>query len=283
MSYARSSSRSGWSRRRRRRRESSKPRSRRSGPLSPAELATRSSWTYAGGRGPDAADVVTSLTRSPAHGRRPADDVEQSTSSGQREHRAAIRARRAATRGEFTLDARWRWTVSRVLFRHTLRCSGEDHSSRPAVADGLEHSDPDTLARSEEARYGRAALRWCPYSSLLREGFASPPVTRLSRVSSYLTISTLPLRRRSAQVGGVISVALSLRSPSVAVSHLPTRWSPDFPLPGAEARQRSSVHLQRAEYSWPEGAPEALVVSLGRGRSRAIVRVLARSCPSASR
>ncbi len=32
----------------------------------------------------------------------------------------------------------------------------------------------------------------CPYSSLLREGLASPPVTRLSRVGSYPTISTLP-------------------------------------------------------------------------------------------
>src|SRR5215510_2440340 len=93
---------------------------------------------------------------------------------------------------------RWRWTVSRVLFLDTLRCRGEDHSSRPAVAGGLEHSDPDTCASEEARRTGRPS--WCPYSSLLREGFASPPVTRLSRVSSYLTFSPLPLL---AQVGGV--------------------------------------------------------------------------------
>src|SRR5215813_12114848 len=69
----------------------------------------------------------------------------------------------------------WRWTVSRVLFRFR----GEDHSSRPAVAGGLEHSDPDTCSSEELRRTGRPS--WCPYSSLLQEGFASPPVTRTAR------------------------------------------------------------------------------------------------------
>ena len=77
-----------------------------------------------------------------------------------------------------------------------------------------------------------------PYSSLLREGLAPPPVTRLSRVGSYPTISTLPVppRRRpltgacgSSAIGGVVSVALSLGSPRVAVNDLPALWSPDFP------------------------------------------------------
>ena len=35
--------------------------------------------------------------------------------------------------------------------------------------------------------------RRCPYSSLLREGLAPPPVTRLSRVGSYPTFSPLPV------------------------------------------------------------------------------------------
>src|SRR5262245_48354172 len=76
------------------------------------------------------------------------------------------------------------------------------------------------------------------YSSLLREGLAPPPVSRLSRVGSYPTISTLPepprassltTPRGSTAIGGVVSVALSLGSPRVAVSDLPALWSPDFP------------------------------------------------------
>ena len=76
----------------------------------------------------------------------------------------------------------------------------------------------------------RRPLR-CPYVSLLREGLASPPVTRLSRVGSYPTISTLPVpgRRSGPAIGGVISVALSLGFPRVAVNDLPALWSPDFP------------------------------------------------------
>src|SRR5215510_9689766 len=90
----------------------------------------------------------------------------------------------------------------------------------PATAD---------LAASAVASGGPPLLR--PYLSLLRKGFTSPPVARLSRVGSYPTISPLPLRRCAPEVGRVFSVALSLRSPPVAVSHLPALWSPDFPLP----------------------------------------------------
>ena len=84
----------------------------------------------------------------------------------------------------------------------------------------------------------RAAPHRHPYSSLLREGLASPPVTRLSRVGSYPTISPLPVPpplapspelAASTAIGGVFSAALSLGSPRVAVSDLPALWSPDFP------------------------------------------------------
>ena len=54
-----------------------------------------------------------------------------------------------------------------------------------------------TLTRTprQDLRLGDRAdsPKRCPYSSLLREGLASPPVTRLSRVGSYPTISTLPV------------------------------------------------------------------------------------------
>ena len=121
------------------------------------------------------------------------------------------------------------WTVSRVLFRLRLPLAGEDHSSRRRVATPLEHSHPDAAHRERRDRAGHP--RQHPYSSLLREGLASPPVTRLSRVGSYPTISPLPVRttKTPLAIGGVISVALSLESPRVGVTDLPTLRSPDFP------------------------------------------------------
>ena len=46
-------------------------------------------------------------------------------------------------------------------------------------------------------------------------------------------------------VGGLLSVALSIGSPRLAVSQHPALWSPDFPLlPGREAeKQRPSAGL----------------------------------------
>src|SRR5215510_13811321 len=78
------------------------------------------------------------------------------------------------------------------------------------------------LAARRPRRTGRPCLR--PYLSLLRKGFTSPPVARLSRVGSYPTISPLPPRRCAPEVGRVFSVALSLGSPPVVVGHLPALW-----------------------------------------------------------
>ena len=95
---------------------------------------------------------------------------------------------------------------------------------------------PRTRLAAQTASGGPSSR--CPYLSLLREGLAPPPVTRLSRVGSYPTFSTLPVpprrqplgaRSLASAIGGVVSVALSLGSPRVAVSDLPALWSPDFP------------------------------------------------------
>lgn len=122
--------------------------------------------------------------------------------------------------------------------------AGEDHSSRRRIAAPLERSHPDAGAvpNGSGAALRTSRPRRRPYSSLLREGLAPPPVTRLSRVSSYLTISPLPVPPRrsltrsaaSPAIGGVVSVALSLGSPRVAVSDLPALWSPDFPPAGGD-------------------------------------------------
>ena len=83
------------------------------------------------------------------------------------------------------------WTVSRVLCRRpesaarTIRLG----PPLPTGSSTLTRTPP----RSRAVRAGHPQRR--PYSSLLREGFTPPPVSRLSRVGSYPTFSPLPPRR----------------------------------------------------------------------------------------
>ena len=51
-----------------------------------------------------------------------------------------------------------------------------------------------------------------------------------SAVSSYLAVSPLPALRLGEDIGGLLSVALSVTSRCPAVSRHPALWSPDFPL-----------------------------------------------------
>ena len=74
-----------------------------------------------------------------------------------------------------------------------------------------------------------------PLAVFLRVGFTCTKAVSRNRVSSYLTISTLPSSTpKNWQAGGVISVALSLFKSTesrrtVGVTHHPALWSPDFP------------------------------------------------------
>ena len=83
--------------------------------------------------------------------------------------------------------------VSRVLFRRRVAPAPAKiiPLGRPLLAGS------STLTRTPRRDFrpdDRAdRSRRCPYSSLLREGLAPPPVTRLSRVGSYPTISPLPV------------------------------------------------------------------------------------------
>src|SRR6185369_9226706 len=64
-----------------------------------------------------------------------------------------------------------------------------------------------------------------PYSVLLLVGFTWHPTSPPNPVSSYLTLSPLPV-----ETGGLLSVALSLGSPPLDVIQHHALWSPDFPL-----------------------------------------------------
>ena len=55
------------------------------------------------------------------------------------------------------------------------------------------------------------------------------PMSPWSTVSSYLTPFTLTFTRLAARTGGIVSVALSLGSPPVAVSNCRILCCPDFP------------------------------------------------------
>ncbi len=138
--------------------------------------------------------------------------------------------------------------------------AGEDHSSRRRVAAPLERSHPDTgTTRVDRGRFGRVTLNQCPYSSLLPEGLASPPVTRLSRVGSYPTISPLPVRAETLlsseqalsrqRVSRPSAVSFLLRFPSGRPgSALPTSapcGARTFLPRTVPVRRRSSVHLRR--------------------------------------
>lgn len=63
-----------------------------------------------------------------------------------------------------------------------------------------------------------------PYSALLLAGFTWHPVSPPDPVSSYLTLSPLPV-----ETGGLLSVALSLGSPPLVITQRPALRSPDFP------------------------------------------------------
>ena len=107
----------------------------------------------------------------------------------------------------------------------TLADTGGNHLSRTPVTRRLKRPTR-RLTGEQPAQHAREARRpilsaW----SCSEWGLPSQPVTRLL-VSSYLTISPLPATRGS---GRYVSVALSLRSPSLAVSQHSALWSSDFP------------------------------------------------------
>jgi len=109
------------------------------------------------------------------------------------------------------------------------------------------------LTRALRRRFRAGHLRQHPYSSLLREGLAPPPVARLSRVGSYPTISTLPVPPleilSNPELHRPSAVWFLLRFPS---SHPGSPLATSLPF-GARTflpwtmrvHRRSSVHLRR--------------------------------------
>src|SRR5438105_11206388 len=122
-----------------------------------------------------------------------------------------------ATRSPLGERVRRSRPVSRILSR-PLRAGG-GHPSGSRVAASL-------VQPTREHWAGPPLPAW-PCSGW---GFPSRPVTR-PLVSSYLTVSPLPLPRRRAVIGGWRSALCGTvrGSPRLGVTQHPALWSPDFP------------------------------------------------------
>ena len=131
--------------------------------------------------------------------------------------------------------------------------AGEDHSSRRRIAASLEHSNPDAGRHTLRCSgFGRVALDSLPIRACSGRGLPrrrSPGCRAWALTPRFQPCLCLPAARlstlgRSTAIGGVVSVALSLGFPRVAVNDLPAQWSPDFPPAGPWARRRSPIHLR---------------------------------------
>lgn len=86
---------------------------------------------------------------------------------------------------------------------------------------------------------GRAALIAVLFGLATDGVYHAKPVTRFA-VGSYSTISPLPVPQEA--IGGLLSVALSVRSPCPVISRHPALCCPDFP--PTPRRQRPRFRLQ---------------------------------------
>jgi len=107
--------------------------------------------------------------------------------------------------------------VSRVLFLSAV-------THRQVTIIPLGSSLPMTSSSQPGGTGGQPLTP--PYSALLLTGFTWHPMSPPDPVSSYLTLSPLPV-----ETGGLLSVALSLGSPPLVITQRPALRSPDFPPP----------------------------------------------------
>ena len=103
----------------------------------------------------------------------------------------------------------------------------------------LDASDPD-VKRSEQPRVLKVTLQYFALLGLAPSGVYRARVVTNSAVRSYRTISPLPAC--NADIGGLLSVALSRSSRTVGVTHHRVLRSPDFPLPYSYRSRNDSDH-----------------------------------------
>ncbi len=114
-----------------------------------------------------------------------------------------------------------------------------------------------------------------PYLVLLLMGFTKPCISRFTLVRSYRTVSPLPVPK---DLGGLLSVALSVGLPRLAVNQHDALRSSDFPPPrlrktAAPRRSRIQCHsILSSQKEEPPDSPPAHVLQDHR-RRQALPRV----------
>ncbi len=138
---------------------------------------------------------------------------------------------------------------------------GDDHSSSPVIADGIEQPTRRHLPRFS---YGEIAIAWRKRSDGPSDGASlfglAPcgvlPATRVTTgaVRSYRTFSPLPLdsAQSAESKGGMFSVPLSFGLPRPGVTRRTALRSSDFPLASAPpALRRSKPSTEVLERACP--------------------------------
>ncbi len=99
-----------------------------------------------------------------------------------------------------------------------------NHSSGIRVTAYLKQPTREHVWATRAAR-----SRLPPYLALLQAGFTVPSSVTTDAVRSYRTLSPLPVPPRGRNLGGLLSVALSVGSRPPGVTWRLALWSPDFP------------------------------------------------------
>jgi hypothetical protein len=119
-------------------------------------------------------------------------------------------------------------------------CSGDGHFSRTAIARRLQQSTRESIADRTSPRVSgrpggppgfRCSLFDLAPGGVCRARSVARPAGELLPHRFTLTRPATVARRKS---GGLLSVALSLASRPVGVTHHPVLWCPDFPPVGAQ-------------------------------------------------
>ncbi len=150
-----------------------------------------------------------------------------------------------------------------------------DHRSRTVVADGLERPTrgSDGAGRAVEPLRAPPPLHGLAPGGAYRARTVAGPA-----VGSYPTVSPLPDPRLRAAIGGLLSVALSLGSRPVGVTHHLALRSPDVPRRLAPSRSPRPLRTQRntdAVPVWRSSAPACPSSRAGRlsNSARSMTRV----------
>jgi hypothetical protein len=101
---------------------------------------------------------------------------------------------------------------------------------------------------------------------------AGHPAVARGLLPHDFNLTCAPCSEERGAIGGVISAALSLGSPRVAVSDLPVLWSPDFPPVNGHSRKGASSKGECSPATFqPPPAGERILSRVRRGATAEVI------------